>query len=84
VIERPRLSALLDVRWPRLCVVRAASGSGKTTLLRSWVVARTDEAPLLWLTISAEVPSRVGFWTRATEAARAQRGGERGDLGGVG
>lgn len=70
VVERPRLTALLDVGVPQLCVLRAASGAGKTTLLRSWVLARADQAPLLWVTISAEVASPAAFWSRVVDAAR--------------
>jgi LuxR family maltose regulon positive regulatory protein len=70
VVERPRLSALLDAHLPQLCVLRAASGAGKTTLLRSWAVSRIDPAPLLWVTISSEVASPAAFWTRLVETAR--------------
>jgi LuxR family maltose regulon positive regulatory protein len=70
VVPRPRLAAILDLRWPQLCVMRAASGSGKTTLLRGWALDRTDRSPLLWLTTSAGVPSSAAFWTRVIDAAR--------------
>lgn len=70
VVDRPRLTVLLEVRVPQLCVLRAASGAGKTTLLRSWAVSRANPAPLLWVTISSEVASPAAFWTRLVDTAR--------------
>lgn len=74
VVERPRLTAMLDAPWPRLCVVRGASGSGKTTLLRGWAVTRVEKTPLLWVTFNAEVASPGAFWTRMADAARRSGG----------
>jgi LuxR family maltose regulon positive regulatory protein len=70
VIERARLHSVLDEPGPQLRVLRAASGAGKTTLPRSWALTRTDQAALLWVTISAEVASPAAFWARVIDAAR--------------
>lgn len=70
VVERPRLTALLDLPFPQICLLRAASGAGKTTLVRSWALARGDATPLLWVTISAQVASPAAFWSRVIDAAR--------------
>jgi len=70
VIDRPRLYDLLDVREPRLCVVHGPSGAGKTTLLRSWALDRPVDHPLVWVSITAEAPSRLAFWENVATSAR--------------
>lgn len=69
VLDRPRLTRRLDLREPRLCVIRAASGAGKTTLVRSWAIGRSGTEPLVWLSVSSPIDSPATFWTRLAEAA---------------
>lgn len=65
VLARRRLLDILDRRDFGVCVISAPSGFGKTTLLRNWAdFTRSDDlsGPVVWVALSAEVSSRLGFW----------------------
>ena len=47
IIERPRLTRLLDASTARIITLVAPAGYGKTTLARQWVEARA--CPVAWL-----------------------------------
>ena len=47
IIERPRLTRLLDASTARIITLVAPAGYGKTTLARQWVEIRAS--PVAWL-----------------------------------
>lgn len=62
LLTRERLLTALSVP-PKIRVISAPSGFGKTTLLKSWVdgIPPADRA-VVWVALSAEVPTRKEFW----------------------
>lgn len=69
VVDRPRLYSVLASPLVRVCIVQGPSGSGKTTLLRSWVLQRTQQEPLTWVSLNGEITSRQAFWQQVARSA---------------
>lgn len=51
-------------------MVTAPSGFGKTTLLRTWTESlQGADQQVVWVTLSTEVTTRLGFWQRVAASA---------------
>ncbi|MFT4030642.1 MAG: NACHT domain-containing protein, partial [Protaetiibacter sp.] len=74
VVERPRLSSILNSTLVRLCVVQGPSGAGKTTLLRSWVLQYEGHETVAWVSLGSGISTRQAFWQHVV--ASAERLGE--------
>src|SRR5438034_1084878 len=67
IIERPRLTRLLDQTSARVVMLVAPAGYGKTTLARQWLKKRTRG----WYTASAASADVAALGTGITDAARS-------------
>lgn len=70
IIERPRLTEILDSPLVRVCVVEGPSGTGKTTLLRSWAMQQDPAQRVVWIPVSTGSSSRHAFWHHVVSSAR--------------
>jgi LuxR family transcriptional regulator, maltose regulon positive regulatory protein len=70
IVERPRLSALLDsgASGP-VTLLCAAAGSGKTTAVRSWLAERGVGA-VAWVAVNRGEADAVRFWSSVMSALR--------------
>jgi LuxR family maltose regulon positive regulatory protein len=67
VVERPRLSSLLEALAQHpLTVVAAPTGYGKTTLLASWAAA--TQRRVAWVSVGSSDRDVDGFWSLAAAA----------------
>lgn len=69
VVDRPRLSTILDSDLLQVCVVQGPSGSGKTTLVRSWALQQTSDHPVAWISVNKLLASRHSFWQHVVNSA---------------
>src|SRR4051794_18899710 len=67
IIERPRLTRLLDETSARVIMLVAPAGYGKTTLARQWLKKRTHG----WYTATAASADVAALGTGITDAARS-------------
>jgi ATP/maltotriose-dependent transcriptional regulator MalT len=67
IIERPRLTRLLDQTSARVIMLVAPAGYGKTTLARQWLEKRTHG----WYAASAASADVAALGTGITDAARS-------------
>src|SRR3954454_20999083 len=75
-VERPRLLAALDrASADAITLVSGPLGSGKTSLLTSWAQSRPPEAPVAWLSLSAEDDDPIAFWSAVLAALRQDDAG---------
>ncbi|GAB3595501.1 helix-turn-helix transcriptional regulator [Microbacterium tumbae] len=70
VLDRPRLSRVLDATMNRVCILEGPSGTGKTTLVRHWALQQDDGAPLVWIPLGSGIDSRRAFWEHVVTTAR--------------
>lgn len=70
IVERPRLSDILDSPMVRVCVVQGPSGAGKTTLLRSWTLQHEPAVAATWISVSSATGSRHAFWQHVVNNAK--------------
>lgn len=69
VVDRPRLSKILDAEVLRVCVVQGPSGAGKTTLVRGWALQQKASRPVTWISVNSLLASRTSFWQHVVTSA---------------
>ncbi|HKC26798.1 MAG TPA: AAA family ATPase, partial [Jatrophihabitans sp.] len=68
LVERPRLTSLLDADVP-LTVLRAPLGFGKSTLVAQYLRERPDNAArAAWIRLGADFADRAQFWAAVLRA----------------
>jgi LuxR family maltose regulon positive regulatory protein len=70
IVDRPRLTQILDASLVRVCVVEGPSGIGKTTLVRGWATQQGSDRLVIWIPVSNCCSSRHAFWQHLVSSAR--------------
>jgi len=71
LLERPRLTALLDRAGEvPLTLVSAPAGSGKTTLVADWAARRSATQDTLWITVERSASDHHDLWADVEECLR--------------
>lgn len=70
LVERPRLTAMLDGDGHVVTVVVAPAGWGKTTLLAQWARKQAQRRVLAWLTIDRTDDAPARFWDHVITSLR--------------
>ena len=76
IIERPRLTRLLDQNSARVILLVAPAGYGKTTLARQWVQTR----PHAWLQATPASADVAQLAARVATAVSSLAGGDEGSI----